>query len=107
MKKLLAASIVSSVVLGFAGTASADGLSCSDERGCKLCSEFVPGNWRDTVTVAETWSPATCLAYAKAVAGTMWQLGCMNRDSFVFGAAQSTTVSSPNLPAGDICEWGQ
>jgi len=67
MKKLLAASIVSSVVLGFAGTASADGLSCSDERGCKLCSEFVPGNWRDTVTVSSSASTKCSISVSSQI----------------------------------------
>ena len=91
--------------LRFFGTASADGLMCSNESGCKACSGVNPGAFRDTTIVPQTWSPATCQAFAQQIGTNSWQLGCFNQDSFVFGAPQSTAVSTPNLPPDDTCGW--
>jgi len=105
MKNIRMALIVSVVALGFVGPALADGLTCNDERGCKLCSGFNSGQFRDTIATAETWSTETCRAYAIAIGTSTWQLACMNKDSFVFGLPQSTANPTPNLPAGDTCGW--
>jgi hypothetical protein len=109
MKKLAMAVISLSLTLVLADTAFAAesrvGLTCSDATGCKLCSGFIEGNFRDTIPVAQTWTPETCHAFADVIGTDFWQLGCMNRDSFVFGAPQTITDSTPNLPLDNTCNW--
>jgi len=44
-------------------------------------AQFIaPGNFRDTITTAETWSTETCRAYARSIGANNWQLACMNKD---------------------------
>ena len=111
MRKQLMGLILGCVVFGFSSTAFADGLTCNDERGCKLCSAIAPGNFRDTVTVAETWSTETCRAYAASIGANNWQLACMNKDSFTWGGGSAATGQQsvanpiPIYPPGDLCGW--
>jgi hypothetical protein len=105
MRKLVTALAVSSVAFGFVGAAFAQQPTCNDSIGCKLCSAIDPSNFRDTVTVATTWTPATCRAYAIDIAATFWQLGCMTSNAFLFGAGVPIGTTTPSLPTGNTCRW--
>jgi hypothetical protein len=98
MKRLVAALAVSTVAFGLVGTAFAQQIECNNQTGCKICSDFLPGVWRDTFVVAKTWTPATCQAYSIFVGATNWQLGCMYSNAFLYGAAQVNTSSSQIYP---------
>jgi hypothetical protein len=104
MKKLTAAVILISVALIGVGTALADGLTCNDERGCKVCSIAQPANFRDSVTVAETWTPNACEAYAAAANATISQLACMHRNDLVFGLP-APVPAPPPAPVPNTCGW--
>ena len=108
MKKFAVAMLSMGTVL-IAGQSFADGflngLTCNDRRGCKVCSGGIPANYRDTITVPQTWTPETCRQFAQFVVSEFWQLGCLNKDSFVFGDSQDINVSTPNLPLNNTCNW--
>ncbi len=64
----------------------------------KICSVFISGNWRDTVTVPSGWRTGTCLNYKNTVRATSYQVGCVFNNSYSFGAVGGGTPS-PN------CGW--
>ena len=104
MKKFAVAMLSMGTAL-IAGQSFAGGLTCDDSRGCKVCSGVLPGIYRDTITVPQTWTPETCRQFAQLVVSEFWQLGCLNMNSFVFGEGQDINVSTPNLPLNNTCNW--
>jgi len=72
---------------------------------CKLCSGIVANNWRDSLVVPNTWTSAACLAYAKSVGATSWQLGCIGQNE-IHWATQSQPISDtgPAIPNPN-CGW--
>ena len=67
-------------------------------QGLKVCSVYIPGNWRDTVHVPPSWTSATCNNYKIAVGAVTYQLGCIFSNSFKLGANDGG-LPSPN------CGW--
>jgi hypothetical protein len=99
MKKLTTAVIVGALLmLGGAGTSFA--VSFTNQ---KVCSVFIPDNWRDTVIAGSKWTVETCQAYAAAVLAELHQLGCITKDGFAFGdPGDATTLATAPKPN---CGW--
>jgi len=53
--------------------------------GTKICSVFIPSNWRDSVNVGASFTKASCRAYMVTVGANQWQLGCLYSDGIGFG----------------------
>jgi hypothetical protein len=67
----------------------------------KLCSIYVPGNWRDTVVVPNGWSRTRCATDWRAHNGaTTAVLGCLTNGTFSFAALSGTAA-----PPDNSCGW--
>lgn len=66
----------------------------------KLCSAIVPGNWRDTIAVPDTWTVGACQTFAETVIATHYQLGCADGNGIAWGG-----YNNANAPAGNSCKW--
>jgi hypothetical protein len=64
----------------------------------KTCSIINLANQRDTISVPQSWTAATCNQYKMAVRANNYQLGCIFDDSFSFGV-RGGGKPSPN------CGW--
>ena len=104
MKNLTMAAILIGVALVGVGTARADGLDCNGRLRCKACSVVVPNVFRDTITVADTWTRPTCAALAAAEGAADSQLVCITANGFSFGAA-APVPSTPPPPTNNSCGW--
>jgi hypothetical protein len=73
----------------------------------KLCSVFVPGNWRDTITVDQPgWFTIQCNTYRVAVGATQLQLGCLTPTGFSFGQPYvGQQAGNANFPPDNSCGW--
>ena len=110
MKILVAASLTIGTMFALVDPAAAT-LVCAPSQGpgagvmCKVCSGLVPGVFRDSIPVPNTWNSAMCLLYAKSVGATQWQLGCMGQSEFHWASsAQPVTDTGPVIPAPN-CGW--
>ncbi|MBD1864716.1 MULTISPECIES: hypothetical protein [Trichocoleus] len=65
----------------------------------KLCSGFVDGNYRDSISVPFTWKIPACQRYAESIGADYYQLGCLSPNGFSWG--------EPNggPPGRNRCEW--
>jgi hypothetical protein len=64
----------------------------------KMCSVMADGHWRDTIDVPSTFTPEACKGYMQSVGADNYQLGCIQSNSFSWGAINGGTPS-PN------CGW--
>lgn len=55
------------------------------ENGTKICSVFIPSNWRDSVNVGASFTKASCKEYMITVGANQWQLGCLYSNGIGFG----------------------
>jgi hypothetical protein len=104
MKQLTVAAILIGVALVGTGTALADGLDCNGRLRCKACSVVVPGLFRDTVTVADTWTRPTCAALAASEGASDSSLMCITANGFSRGA-DAPVPTTPAPPPNDSCGW--
>lgn len=68
----------------------------------KLCSVYVPDNWRDTIPVPGTWRWSDCRDYAAAVGATHIHLMCV----FAQGQPKVSIGGPGDLPEPN-CGWGR
>lgn len=64
----------------------------------KLCSVFIPSEFRDTFPVPSGWNAGTCQNFQITVRADNYQLACAFNNSFSFGTPNGGTPS-PN------CGW--
>jgi hypothetical protein len=64
----------------------------------KLCSGVQAPNWRDTITVPDSWTPEACRGFAASIGTSQPQLGCAQANSISWGNPGGGTPS-PN------CGW--
>ena len=69
----------------------------------KVCSVYVPGNWRDTILMNNNTSWTQCEAFGAAVGATTIQLGCLT-DSGINLGGPSAWWSPPGAPWPN-CGW--
>jgi hypothetical protein len=65
----------------------------------KLCSGVLAPNWRDTITVPDSWKAGTCQGFASSIGTSAYQLGCANPDNFSWGNPNGGT------PPDNRCNW--
>ncbi len=73
-----------------------------EKQGTKVCSVYVPNNWRDSFAVPVTWHWSDCRDYAIAMGATHIHFGCLFDDGepkFSFGG--------PGDPPEPNCGWGR
>jgi hypothetical protein len=117
-EKITIAAILITLAVAGVGTALAQGpnagtpehptlFRCNKGKGCKACSCVVTGMFRDTVTVPDEWTPASCLALCEEETATSSQLVCLSSNFFTFGTIRSTpTLPSPPFPPDqNTCGW--
>jgi hypothetical protein len=51
----------------------------------KICSPFVPDNWRTTTSVGPAWTAADCQQFGRSIGATHVQMGC------IFDRSRSST----------------
>lgn len=68
------------------------------EIGTKVCSVFVPGNWRDSVNVGPRFTKQACYEYVVLVGAHHYQLGCLYANGIGLGQPGG------GLPAQN-CGW--
>ena len=68
----------------------------------KLCSVYVPQNWRDTIPVPASWRWSDCRDYAARVGATHVHLICL----FERGNRKISIGGPGDLPEPD-CGWGR
>jgi hypothetical protein len=68
----------------------------------KLCSVYVPGDWRDTIPVPGTWRWRDCSDYAAAVGATHIHLMCVHTR----GNPKISIGGPGDLPEPN-CGWGR
>jgi hypothetical protein len=68
----------------------------------KLCSVYVPGNWRDTIPVPASWRWSDCRDYAVTVGATHLHLICL----FERGNRKISMGGPRDLPEPN-CGWGR
>jgi hypothetical protein len=73
----------------------------------KICSVFVPNNWRDTVTVPTLgWNTTQCDSFRREVGAELFQLGCFQQFGFSFGIPMTGVRALPqNFPPNNSCNW--
>jgi hypothetical protein len=73
----------------------------------KICSVFVPGNWRDTIVVDQPgWFTIQCNTYRVAVGATQLQIGCLTTSGFSFGQPYvGQQAGEDNFPPNNSCGW--
>ena len=64
----------------------------------KVCSGVLNANWRDTITVPDTFTAEACKGFSQSIGTNMYQLGCLQPNSISWGGLNSGTPS-PN------CGW--
>jgi hypothetical protein len=111
---VVAALVVAFVALGLIGAQTAGNKKTLDslqettrgtsERGQKICSCFVPGNWRDSMVVPESWTKDLCLKFGLKTGATSIQLGCVFSNDVEFGAETELRTASAAPPARN-CGW--
>jgi hypothetical protein len=74
----------------------------SVEGATKMCSVYVPDNWRDTFPVPRTWRWSDCRDFAQAVGATHIHLVCI----FAEGDPKTSIGGPGDLPEPD-CGWGR
>jgi hypothetical protein len=80
------------------------GLSASaNEVVGKVCSPFVPSNWRAITPVPQGWSATECERLSRDLGATQFQLACFTNGGFVLGAV--TNVGSAPIPPTVNCGW--
>jgi len=52
----------------------------------KICSVFVPNNWRDSVNVGTAFTKQSCRQYMITVGAHQWQLACLYSNGIAFGS---------------------
>jgi hypothetical protein len=104
MKKLMTVAILIGVALAGIRTAFADGLDCNGRLRCKACSVTVPNVFRDTTTVGDTWTRATCEAFAVAQGASESAVVCITTNGFSFGA-DTAVPATPPPPPSNTCGW--
>ncbi len=65
----------------------------------KICSGILNANWRDSITVPNTWNAEACKGFSQSIGTNQYQLGCANRNSISWGAVNGGT------PAENACRW--
>ena len=55
------------------------------QTGTKVCSVFIPSNWRDSVNVGASFTKESCRQYMITVGANQWQLGCLYSNGIGFG----------------------
>ena len=68
-------------------------------QSAKVCSVYMPENWRDGTVVPPNWTAVTCKNYGISVGGWYYQLGCIYQDTLLLGATNSGQGPKPN------CGW--
>jgi hypothetical protein len=53
--------------------------------GQKLCSVFIPYQFRDSLIVPKTWSVETCRQFQSGAGATQLQVGCVFETTVTFG----------------------
>lgn len=77
-------------------------LQAPDEQ--KICSYFVPGNWRDSILVSAAWTKEQCQALGAQTGAAYVQLACAFRGNVMFGP-ESETRLVPAPPSPRNCGW--
>lgn len=73
-------------------------IGTGDASGTKVCSVFVPSNWRDSVNVGAGFTRQACIDYMRVVGANNFQLGCLYTNGIGFG------LPNGGLPAQN-CGW--
>lgn len=70
----------------------------------KICSTFVGGNWRDTITVPSTWTNSDCADFMTATGAANYSMGCIsNSKIFMNDDAYCDSASATVQPSGKFC----
>ena len=51
----------------------------------KICSVYVPSQFRDNLLVPLNWTSTVCKNLATKIGATHYQLGCIEKEDLVFG----------------------
>jgi hypothetical protein len=89
---LLIVGIISIIIL------NRTGIAIAQNTGTKICSVFIPGNWRDSINVPQGWTPGMCINFMRSVGATHYHLGCAFYSGFTWGEPNG---GSPN----NNCGW--
>jgi len=73
-----------------------------EEGSTKLCSVYVPNNWRDTIPVPASWKWNDCRDYAASVGASHIHLICI----FDRGSPK-ISMGGPGGPPERNCGWGR
>lgn len=72
------------------------------EGSTKLCSIYVPDNWRDTFPVPASWTWRDCRDFATAVGATHVHLVCVHARG-----NQKFAIGGPGDPPEPDCGWAR
>ena len=72
--------------------------SVAQSSGVKICSVFVSGMFRDTISVPMGWNDSVCRRFMKSVGANGYQLGCVFDSNFSLGGTDG------ELPSKN-CGW--
>jgi hypothetical protein len=72
--------------------------------GSKVCSVFVPNNWRDSLSVPATFTRAACMEFGRNEGATHYQLACTFNNGVGFNRPAGLGDTSTPAPPQN-CGW--